>query len=667
MVVRTARWTSGPGRLELGRTLPALLAEAVSERPNGRAFNDRPSAVPGKPGGPGAPWTTLSNGELKRKAEAMAAGLRSMGLERGDRVALFTHSDMSFVLADMACLIAGLVDVPIYLTHTPDAMRFILSESGCAAVLASDEALLARMLEATRGLAGVKLLAPAAGSPRGNAPVPGGGDASAVGGRAPTEGAPATEGAPSVAGGAGWPEEGGPLVTDYAAIIARGERELERRPDLIRTFAAGQQASDVATIIYTSGTTGSPKGVMLSHENLSSNAIASLTDLPTFLSGAQETVLSFLPLTHIFARTLMYANMWFGSTVYFGTTDSVREDLQEVRPTFMAAVPRVLEKSWERIEAVGTTLTGVKKVLYARALAFADAFDVSKPSGGLAAAERALLDRLVYSKWRAALGGRLKTIIVGGAALRGELVNRLGAAGIDVLQGYGLTETSPVICFNRSGRNRAGTVGEAIPGVEIGISDEDEILTRGPHVMLGYFARPDETAKVIDADGWFHTGDLGKLDDDGYLAITGRLKNLFKLSTGKYVMPDPITERLEADPLVATAIVVGPGEKFCAALLFLDREVLAQRYGPVTQSVLEQADVAAALREAVRRANAGMPDWSSVKRAAAVLKELTMADGSVTPKLSIRRDKVVADHAEVVRAMYAGGAAPAGVRFVDLD
>ncbi len=662
MVVRTARWTSGSGRLELGRTLPALLAEAVSGRPNGRAFNDRPAAVPGKPGGPGAPWTTLSNGELKRKAETMAAGLRSMGLERGDRVALFTHSDMSFVLADMACLIAGLVDVPIYLTHTPDAMRFILSESGCAAVLASDEALLARMLEATRGLAGVKLLALAAGSPRGNAPVLGGGDASAVGRRAPSAGAAATE------SGADWPDGGvGPLVTDYAAIIARGERELERRPDLIRTFAAAQQASDVATIIYTSGTTGSPKGVMLSHENLSSNAVASLTDLPTFLSGDQETVLSFLPLTHIFARTLMYANMWFGSTVYFGTTDSVREDLQEVRPTFMAAVPRVLEKSWERMEAVGATLTGFKKVVYARALAFADAYDVSLPEGWLAAMERGVLDRLVYSKWRAALGGRLKTIIVGGAALRGELVNRLGAAGMDVLQGYGLTETSPVICFNRSGRNRAGTVGEAIPGVEIGISEEDEILTRGPHVMLGYFARPDETAKVIDADGWFHTGDLGKLDDDGYLAITGRLKNLFKLSTGKYVMPDPITERLEADPLIATAIVVGPGEKFCAALLFLDGEVLAERYGPVTQSLLEQADLAGTLREAVKRANAGMPEWSSVKRVAVLLRELTMADGSVTPKLSIRRDKVVADHAAVVRAMYAGGVAPAGVRFVDVD
>lgn len=629
MVVRTTRWTTGPGRLELGRTLPVLLAEAVSERPNERAFNDRPSTVPGKPGGPGAPWTTLSNGEFKRKAEAMAAGLRSMGLERGDRVALFTHSDMSFVLADMACLIAGLVDVPIYLTHTPDAMRFILHESGCAAVLASDEALLARMLEATRDLEAVTLLALATGAP------------------------------PELAG------DGRPLVTDYAAIIARGEGELARRPDLIRTFAAGQQASDVATIIYTSGTTGSPKGVMLSHENLSSNAIASLTDLPTFLPGDRETVLSFLPLTHIFARTLMYANVWFGSSVYFGTTDSVREDLQEVRPTFMAAVPRVLEKSWERMEAVGTTLTGFKKVAYARALAFAGAYDVSLPEGWIAAMEHGALDKLVYSKWRAALGGRLKTIIVGGAALRGELVNRLGAAGIAVLQGYGLTETSPVICFNRPGRNRAGTVGEAIPGVEIGISDEDEILTRGPHVMLGYFARPDETAKVIDADGWFHTGDLGKLED-GYLSITGRLKNLFKLSTGKYVMPDPITERLEADPLIATAIVVGPGEKFCAALLFLDREVLADRYGPVTQSVLEQADLAGALREAVQRANAGMPDWSSVKRVAAVLKELTMADGSVTPKLSIRRDKVVADHAAVVRAMYAGGAAPAGVRFVDV-
>ncbi len=634
MVIKTAKPPPGPGRLELGRTLPSLFDEAVRLRPNESAFNDRLSTTPGLPGGPGLPWVTVSSAELQRRAQAMAAGLRASGLEHGDRVGLFVHSDMSFVLADMACLIAGLVDVPIYLTHTHEAMRFILSESACAAILVSDEALAEEMLKVTEGLQGVKLIALAHGKPKGTA---------------------------------GPGREGAPLITDYATLVAKGEAALAKDPDLISRYASELHAKDVATIIYTSGTTASPKGVMLSHENLSSNAIGSLSDLPSYLEGDQETVLSFLPLTHIFARTLLYASIYYGSTIYLGTTDSVREDLLEVRPTFMAAVPRVLEKSWERMEAVGNTLTGVKKVLYARALKFADGFDVQHEPTGFAARERGFLDRLVYSKWRDALGGRLRTIIVGGAALRGELVNRLGAARILVLQGYGLTETSPVISFNRPGRNRAGTVGEAIPGVEIGISEEDEILTRGPHVMLGYFARPDETAAAIDGDGWFHTGDLGKLDDDGYLSITGRLKSLFKLSTGKYVMPDPIVERLEGNPLIATAIVVGSGEKYCTALLFLDHETLTERYGAADSSALANAGLASELREAVRLANEGMPDWSSVKRAAALLRVLSMADGSVTPKLSIRRDKVMADNADVVGALYAEKPAPEGTLFIELE
>lgn len=630
MIVKSAVAPPGPGRLELGRTLPSLFAEAVEKRPNDRAFNGRVSMVPGRPGGPGLPWRSYSNADFVRRAQALAAGLRAMGLERGDRVALFVHSDLSFALTDMACLIGGLVDVPVYLTHTHEAMRYIVEQSGAAAVLASDEALLGEMLRVTAGLDRIKFLAVAHGQ------------------------VPAGSGA-------------GRLVTSLDAIEAKGEAALAREPELVARFASEIHPKDVATIIYTSGTTGAPKGVMLSHENLTSNAIGALSDLSTYREGAGETVLSFLPLTHIFGRTLLYASIYFGSSVYFGTTDSVREDLQEVKPTFMAAVPRVLEKSWERMEAVGDTLTGVKKALYARALAFAGAYDVRRPATGLAAAERGVLDRLVYSKWREALGGRLRTIIVGGAALRPELVNRLAAAHIVVLQGYGLTETSPVICYNRPERNRPGTVGQAIPGVEMAVDDEGEILTRGPHVMLGYYGHPDETAKAIDGDGWFHTGDLGALDDDGYLSITGRLKSIFKLSTGKYVMPDPIVERLEANPLIATAIVVGSGEKYCTALLFLDHDGLAARYGGADAAVLAKPGLAGELREVVRRANEGMPDWSSVKRVAALLKVLTMADGSVTPKLSIRRDKVVADNREVVRALYAEAPAPAGALFLEVE
>ncbi len=626
MSIKVAKAPPGPGRLELGRTIPSLLDEAVRERPNERAFNQRD----GKGG-----WRTWSMSEFAKQSEELALGLRGAGLSAGARVTLFTESDMSYVLGDMGCLIGGLVDVPVYLTHTEAAIKHILRESGSQAVLVTNRALLERMTQLAADIPEVKLLAVF--------------DEHALDGYEP---------------GPAW---NGRRVTSYGELMAEGAKLRVAEPDRVQRYKRELVATDMCTIIYTSGTTGMPKGVMLSHQNLSSNAIGSLTSLPEFKYGDAETVLSFLPLSHIFARTLQYANMWFSSSVYYGTPDTVRQDLLEVRPTFMAAVPRVLEKSWERLQAAGDDLTGFKHGLYQRALKFARDYDVTAPSNGFAGLEKGLLDRLVYSKWREALGGRLRIIIVGGAALRAELVNILGAAGIDVLQGFGLTETSPVMSFNRPGRNRPGTVGEAIEGTEMGISDEGEILARGPHIMLGYFERPEETAEVIDAAGWFHTGDLGRIDDDGYLSVTGRLKYLFKLSTGKYVMPQPLTDRLEANALIDTAIVVGSGQKYCAALVFLSSDALMERYGRVDASVLQEPGVGAELQDAIIGANHEMPHWSTIKKAAVVTDVLTMESGEVTPKLSIKREAVLQRYQHVLEALYAEKAPPAGALFVSVD
>ncbi len=599
---RSARAPEDGARVELGRTLPSLLDEAARHRPNDAAFVEREEGH----------WRPTSNGALREQARALALGLRRAGLQPGERVALFTHSDLSFVVGDMACLSAGLVDVPIYLTHPPGAVRHILAESGCRAVLVSDDDLRERIEAVTDALPEVAFVAVARP-------------------------------------GTGFVGTG--RCTSYDALQRAGTELLERDPSAAAALVGGGDAHALATIIYTSGTTGTPKGVMLTHENVSSNAIAAITGLSTFRPGAAETVLSFLPLSHVFARTLHYASTWSGSTVHFGTPETVREDLAEVRPTFMAAVPRVLEKSWERIQRAGDDLSGLRRRLYRRALGFARSYDVTRPPRGVARWEHRLYDALVYRRWREALGGRLRTIIVGGAALRAELANVLGAAGIDVLQGYGLTETSPVMTFNRPGRNRPGTVGEPVAGTEVGVADDGEVLARGPHVMRGYFAHDDETTAAIDADGWFHTGDLGTLDD-GYLTITGRIKHLFKLSTGKYVMPQPLEERLEAHPLVASALVVGEGEKYCAALVFVDHEALQARGTAPTVLGLEASGALEELRQQVHAANDGMPRWSTVQRVAVTLDTLDTASGAVTPKLSVRREQVLARYADLVRQLY---------------
>lgn len=622
MIIAAGRADEGdPG---LGRTVVSLLEDAVRQRPNPRAFNQRDG---------GGGWRTWSTGQFDTETDWLAAALLGAGLTPGDRVALFTESDMSFVIGDMACLKAGLVDVPVYLTHTDAAIRHILEESGARAVLVTDAELLGRMLVLAADLPDVQLLGVA-------------GEGALEGFSAPAE----------------WQ---GRRIASWETLYSEGRERLEAEAGLLETARAGITPASLCTIIYTSGTTGTPKGVMLSQENLSSNAIASLTSLPEYREGPEETVLSFLPLSHIFARTLQYGNMWYSSTIHYGSPFTVAEDLKEVKPTFMAAVPRVIEKSWEKMEGTLDSLSGFRHRLYARALAFARAYDVTEPARGVAALERAFLDRLVYSRWREALGGNLRLIIVGGAALRPELAHILGAAGLEVLEGYGLTETSPVMTFNRPGRNRPGTVGEPIPGTEAAVDDEGEILARGPHVMLGYWRNEEETARVIDEDGWFHTGDLGRLED-GYLSVTGRLKYLFKLSTGKYVTPEPLAERLEGEPLVDTAIIAGSGQRYCTALIFLSAEALQERYGRADASVLGEGTLEERLLEALRKANAGMPHWSTVKRAALVTETLTMESGDVTPKLSVRRERVTERYRGVLTALHEGQAAPEGVLFLDV-
>ncbi len=588
------------GRVILGRTLPSLLDEACTNNPNPKAFNE-----PTETG-----WRSVSSTEFRAQAEALALALRDTGLGAGTRVAFFTHSDLSFCLPDMACLMAGLVSVPIYPTQERSAVSFILKETEAQALVVSDAALLAVI-----------------------APLLVGSTVRTIIIRDP-EGARA-------------PEE--LKLSSFATLLARGETLLKTSADAGKALRQNVQADDLATIIYTSGTTGTPKGVMLTHENISSNALTAFVGIPGLKRG-HETALLFLPLAHIFARTLHYGYLAWGTAVYFTTPDKLRDHLKEVQPTTLATVPRVLERVFEGILKAGAGLSGVQKPIFDWALSLARRYEPGKEGPGnllgstLYTTQRRAAAKLVFDKWREAMGGRLGVVIVGGAALRPELVRVFGAAGVAVLQGYGLTETGPIIAYNRPGHNRPGTVGELLPGTEARFSKSGELLVRGPQVMRGYFDNLEATAQVLGPDGWFHTGDLGEISEDGFLTITGRYKNLFKLSTGKFVMPQPLEETLEADPRIDHALIIGEGEKYCAALLFLAAE------GHSEDELLTL----------MREANKTLPPWSQVKRALLLTDSLSTADGTLTPKLSVKRFEVLNRHQKSVSALY--GHSPAEVQ-----
>ncbi len=607
-----------PGRKVLGRTVPFLLEEACRLNPNPRAFNTRQDEH----------WTSLSSQEFRDRCQCLALGFLDLDLARGDRVCLFMRSDTTFCLADMACLTAGLVDVPIYLTHTPNTIRYVLDHAQARALIASDCDLLADLLEAIDELPRLKSII--LGGEEGLSP----------------------EVSRAVA-------RKGIEVHSLRELEAAGRRRLDSDPEAGERLQAEIHPSDLATIVYTSGTTGRPKGVMLTHENLSFDTVAAFTGLEKLERGGGHVTLSFLPLTHVFARMMQYGYMNYGLAVYFTEPDRIASDLKSVRPAVFATVPRVIEKFYDRILEKGDQLGRLGRGFFKRALRLARSYEMGKSLSRWARIQRPLLDRMVFSRWREALGGRLELIICGGAALRPDLANVFAAAGIEILQGYGLTETSPVISFNRPDFNRAGTVGIPLAGVEVALAPDGEILTRGPHVMKGYYRDPGLTRQSMDSEGWFYTGDVGEFTEDGLLKITDRKKDLFKLSTGKYVMPLPLETRLVEDPLVDQAVVVGEGRKFCSVLIFPETGSLERwvREAGVDgsqslQDLLESADVQNYFQQLIERTNSDLPPWSSIKKFDLIAETLSSENGFLTPTLKVRRNKVRKDFADRIDSLY---------------
>ena len=605
----------GAGDPILGHTLPGLLYEAVEQFDNPAMFNRRD----------GDDWLSLSLDTFRVQAEEVALGLLELGLVRGDRVALYMESDTHFCLADMGCLIAGLSDVPIYLNQGPGTNEFILRHSGARALFVSSLTRLHDIDELLAEAPNIKTVIVAVPEPDQKlTPLP----------------------------------EGVQWISIHT-LRQKGAAVREQDSTRVDELIGRLSPEDVATIVYTSGTTGEPKGVMLTHQNLSSNAMTAFKELDDFKGGPKgETILSFLPLSHIFARTLYYGALAYGVNIYFTHPDFLAEDLKRVRPTVFATVPRLLEKVYGKILEKITQTKGWKKRLANWSIELASEFELGEKQKRGDRVRLKMADRLVFRKWRAALGGRVKYVIAGGAALSAELANIFAAAGVNILQGYGLTETSPVITFNRPNRNRAGTVGEPLPGIEISLAEDGEILTRGPHIMKGYFNNPEKTNEAITDSGWFHTGDIGEISEDGFLRITDRKKDLFKLSTGKYVMPQPLENRLNGHPLIEQAVVVGPGQKYCAALIFVSQDALAifaasrGLQGIEPERLIRHPKIVTRYQELIDLANEGMDHWNTIKHFQLLLDHLTIENGMLTPTMKIKRRKVVERYQEIIEEMY---------------
>ncbi len=609
--IRTAPPNSG--EIVLDRTLNSLLDEAVEKYPNPKAFNQ-----PLEGGG----WKTLSNTEFKTAADEMALGLYALGMGRGDHIGFFMNSDMYFTMADFACVIGGIINVPLYTTYMPENLVYVTNHGKCKAMVVSNDEMLANAAS-WLGETKVSFVVLAEGT------------------------------------GAGVTLPEGVELHTLEDVRSKGRGRLTANPNEPQQMRDRVDAKDLATLIYTSGTTGLPKGVMLSHENISSNVFAAFTGFKV-LRHQEEIMLTFLPMTHVFARVLSFLSVAAGQCIYYSDPDHIVEHLGEVKPTFFASVPRVLEKVYDKVLLGVREASGLKKIIGSWALDTAKTYDLSKPDGGMGMLS-GLADKLVYSKLREKLGmTRVNVCAVGGAALRADLASSFFAFGIPVFQGYGLTETSPVITMNIPGHNRAGSVGQPIAGVEVAIAEDGEILSRGPHIMMGYYDAPDKTAEVMGDDGWFHTGDIGEFTNEGFLRITDRKKALFKLSTGKYVIPQPMENTLTEDPLVEQAVVLGNSQKYASALIFPNMETLRNwaeskdmAAGMSDEALLADPSVRSKFEKLVAEANEGADHWCQIKRFRLVPEPMTVENKLLTPTMKVVRRKVNEVYGGDVEAIYA--------------
>jgi len=577
---------------------------------------NRPDALQSKVGGKYQP---ISHRDLADRVRRVALGLQELGIRAGERVAILSENRPEWAIADYACLASALTDVPFYLNLPPEQLPYLLNDSGAVAIFCSTAAQSAKVAEVRAKCPGLKHVIGFSAT------------------RQPGEDMTLAE-----------LEERGKAVDNAAHKAVYRDRAQAVRPD------------DSATLIYTSGTTGDPKGVMLTHDNIYSNVMAAASVVP-FQGG--DVCLSFLPLSHIFERMAgHYLMMHTGTSIaYAESMDTVPFNMQEVRPSLVLSVPRLYEKMYARV--LDNALSGgkVKAKIFFWARGVADRWADVKLSGreprGLLALQYTIAQKLVFSKLKARTGGRLRYFVSGGAPLAAEINKFFYAAGLVILEGYGLTETSPLIAVNSPAKFRIGTVGPAAPGVEIKIADDGEILTKGPHVMKGYINKPQATAEAIDIGGWFHTGDIGTLED-GFLQITDRKKDIIVTSGGKKIAPQPIENQVKTNKYISQAVMIGDKRKFPILLVVPNWDNLEKWAGlhniiwTDRTQLLHMPTIQKKMEKEVGEQLHGLAQFELPKKIALLEHDFSVERGELTPTLKVKRRVIDKTYKAVIDGLY---------------